>query len=100
MMVPVFPIANLVVGQARLARGRLNTFFDAMFGIRCEDGDFASGYVAYVPAQRYRKRFRESRFGDSGETTEPYWFPPTGLVVYGNEFEGISKLVLTRRASE
>ncbi len=32
MMVPAFPVANLVVGQTRFALGALNTFFDAMFG--------------------------------------------------------------------
>ena len=32
MMVPAFPIANLVVGEARFALCTLDTFFNAMFG--------------------------------------------------------------------
>ena len=31
-MVPAFPMANLVVGQARFTFGALQTFFNAMFG--------------------------------------------------------------------
>ena len=33
MMVPAFPIANLVVGQAGFALGALDAFLDAMFGL-------------------------------------------------------------------
>ena len=32
-MVPAFPVADLVVGQARFALGTLDTFFDAMPGL-------------------------------------------------------------------
>jgi hypothetical protein len=39
MVVPSRPIAHLVIGEARLAFGSLNTFLNAVFGLCCA-GEF------------------------------------------------------------